>query len=764
MNLYQRPARLRGLSRALVLGGLVAWTGAQAGMTTDRHGNVGYDTAAECDAAVLAGSARPYQPFTQHPPLRREGEADVRTMTLRELASAEALASQLGFNAADYARGACDRGVGRSQGRDGVSGELVGKFVPYSPDMPVNVYLDAQGRPVRATMQQCDNHFGGPLPRPVGRAQAVSTATECFATVLVPARFEPRTEQVVKVAATQRHEVVPATYKTVTETVVVKPEGFREEPVPATYKDVAEQVLVKPAGVRVEVVPATYKTVTEQVEVTPQRKELKVMPATYKEVEEEVEITPATTRVETVPATYRTETEQVLTKAESVRYEPLALPLKTITEELERSEASERLEVVPATYRTVTERVVVREAGERLEAVPAVYETVTERVQVAEATREWKRGRAWIGRALEVKPVRGFTVGSDGKVDGSRVDGQWQTLDPNTVDDDVMCLVEIPAQYETVTRQVLKTPATVRKVEVPAEYATVTRQVVERAAETRKVGIPATFQNVRHQVIDVERLRAQGYRFDDKGDIVATPKGERVLRAAAVAGGQPGDSAGAESGEEGYVKEIRVPAEYRTVTRQVVATPASVRTVEVPAVTRSVKRRVVDTPARTEEVVIPATFKTVTRQVVDTPASSREIPVPAEHRTVTRRVVDTPASTRRIPVPAVTQTVERRVIDQPATLRTIEVPAEHETLTRQVKVADARTEQRAILCETNATPAKIQEIQRALRQAGFDPGPIDGVIREQTMAAVHRYQQARNLPVDGYLNLETVKGLGVAPQ
>ncbi len=809
MHVNQRPARLRGLCHALVLGGLVAWTGAQAGMTTDRHGNVGYDTAAECDAAMQAGTARAYQPFTEHPPLRREGEADVKRMTLRELASAEALASQLGFNAADYARGACDRGVGRSQGRDGVSGELVGKFVPYSPDMPVNVYFDAQGRPVRATMQRCDNHFGAALPRPVGRAQAVSTATECFATVLVPARFEPRAEQVVKVAATQRFEVVPATYKTVTEqvlvspeykrqipvpatyktvteTVVVKPEGFREEPVPATYKDVAEQVLVKPAGVRLEVVPATYKTVTEQVEVAPARKELKVVPATYKEVDEEVEVTPATTRVETVPATYRTETEQVLTKAESVRYEPLVLPLKTVTEELERSEASQRLEVVPATYRTVTERVVVREASEKLEVVPAVYETVTERIQVADATREWKRGRAWIGRALEVKPVRGFAVGADGKVDGSRVDAQWRTLDPNTVDDDVMCLVEIPAQYETVSRQVLKSAETVRKVVVPAEYATVTRQVQERAAETRQVEIPATFQNVKRQVIDVERLRAQGYRFDDKGDIVATPKGERVLRAAAVGSAKPADSAGAESGEEGYVKEVRVPAEYRTVSRQVVATPAAVRTVEVPATVRTVKRRVVDTPARTDEVVIPATFKTVTRQVVDTPASSREIAVPAQQRTVTRRVVDTPASTRRIPVAAVTQTVERRVIDQPATtreervpavykaetrqvidqpatVRAIDVPAEYETLTRQVKVDDARTEQRAILCETNATPAKIQQIQRALRQAGFDPGPIDGVIREQTMTAVHRYQQAKRLPVDGYLNLETVKALGVSP-
>jgi hypothetical protein len=33
------------------------------------------------------------------------------------------------------------------------------------------------------------------------------------------------------------------------------------------------------------------------------------------------------------------------------------------------------------------------------------------------------------------------------------------------------------------------------------------------------------------------------------------------------------------------------------------------------------------------------------------------------------------------------------------------------------------------------------------------------------MGAVNRYQQAKNLPVDGlgYLNIETVKALGVSP-
>jgi peptidoglycan hydrolase-like protein with peptidoglycan-binding domain len=84
-------------------------------------------------------------------------------------------------------------------------------------------------------------------------------------------------------------------------------------------------------------------------------------------------------------------------------------------------------------------------------------------------------------------------------------------------------------------------------------------------------------------------------------------------------------------------------------------------------------------------------------------------------------------------------------------------------VTKTVKVADARTEWRSILCETNATPGKIMDIQRGLKSAGFDPGPIDGVIRKKTMQAVNRYQEARGLPVDPYLNIETVKALGVNP-
>ena len=134
----QRPA-LFGLS-------LISWCALQAtaAVHTDPNGNVGYDTLAECVAAIESGSAKFYQPFTTHPPLKRAGEAEVRPMELKSL------------SVADYSKGSCDIGVGRSNNRDGVSALLIGKFVPYAPNMPVNAYFDSTGKLVRATMLQCD--------------------------------------------------------------------------------------------------------------------------------------------------------------------------------------------------------------------------------------------------------------------------------------------------------------------------------------------------------------------------------------------------------------------------------------------------------------------------------------------------------------------------------------------------------------------------------------------------------------------------------
>lgn len=280
-----------------------------------------------------------------------------------------------------------------------------------------------------------------------------------------------------------------------------------------------------------------------------------------------------------IPPQTETSYEQVVTReaTKKIMVEPAVYG--TEQETVLVSEASKKLMVKPATYKTVTEEIVVRPASTRLEVVPATYTTKTETVVVKEASTQWKRGRAWLGQAINTKTY----TSNDGRVD-----------------DEVMCLVEIPA----VTKQ---------------------------------------------------------------------------------------------------------------VTTRVEATPATTRTITIPEVRKTITKRVVDTPASTYEVEIPAQYKTVTVTKMITPPQEKVLEIPA-------------------------------VYGQVAKTKTI---------------SEGSYEWRSILCETNATPMKIKSLQQALSTAGYNPGPIDGIIRNQTMQAVNAYQKAKGLPVDQYINMETVKSLGL---
>jgi peptidoglycan hydrolase-like protein with peptidoglycan-binding domain len=100
-----------------------------------------------------------------------------------------------------------------------------------------------------------------------------------------------------------------------------------------------------------------------------------------------------------------------------------------------------------------------------------------------------------------------------------------------------------------------------------------------------------------------------------------------------------------------------------------------------------------------------------------------------------------------------------KIASPPAT-REIEIPAEYRTVTRREKVSDGRMAWRQTLCETNTSGSIVYKLQRALKNAGFDPGRIDGVIGPDTMGALKRYQSAKGLPQGG-LTLETLKSLDV---
>jgi peptidoglycan hydrolase-like protein with peptidoglycan-binding domain len=55
----------------------------------------------------------------------------------------------------------------------------------------------------------------------------------------------------------------------------------------------------------------------------------------------------------------------------------------------------------------------------------------------------------------------------------------------------------------------------------------------------------------------------------------------------------------------------------------------------------------------------------------------------------------------------------------------------------------------------------VREAQRALRDLGCDPGPIDGVFGPRTRAALAKYQTSERLPVTGELDALTLERLDV---
>lgn len=212
------------------------------------------------------------------------------------------------------------------------------------------------------------------------------TAGQCQALVVVPAQFEPRSEQVEIKEAAKTFEIVPA-----------------------EYEWTEEQVMVKPAGEELRIVPATYKTVTKEIEIEPVTVEKTVVPPKYTEVSDEIEARPAyltahnqggsrtfqsvgeALRLTEVPVQKESITRQVV--QEPARVENKEIEAKFETVEVQELDQEATVERVPfeAEYKTVRVRKLVKEAEEREVEIPAEYAEVKVFDKVADAQMRWEQ-------------------------------------------------------------------------------------------------------------------------------------------------------------------------------------------------------------------------------------------------------------------------------------------------------------------------------------------------------------------------------------
>lgn len=422
-------------------------------------------------------------------------------------------------------------------------------------------------------------------------------------------------------------------------------------------------------------------------------------------------------------------------------YAKVIIPAKyeTQTEDVVVSEASERIEVIPAKYETVQEKVMVQDASYQLIPVAPVYDSVSEKVEVTPASTHW---------TLTAK-------GKTRRASASLVSYAQQAGLPTGTAEPGQCFVEYykPAAFKTESESVLKKEASERIKVVPAKYEWAEEQVLVKEASQKVVQVPATYETVTEKVL-VSPATTEWKKGRGLVERIDNTTGEIMCL-------------------------VEIPAKYKTVSRKVLKTPASVKTIEIPAEYATQKVRKVIEPATEMREEIPAEYETVTRRVKvgeesvawfikgDVSASGsptgnemclRE--TPATYKTVTRQVLKSAAATKRVEIPAEYKTVTVRKLVEPATHRAIEIPAKMSTISKRVKISDERLEWRQVLCETNTTRDVIVKVQTALRDAGFHPGPIDGIMGRYTLGAIDKYQADKGLERGG-LTMKTLEALKV---
>lgn len=279
-------------------------------------------------------------------------------------------------------------------------------------------------------------------------------------------------------------------------------------------------------------------------------------------------------------------------------------------------------------------------------------------------------------------------------------------------------IITIPAQYETKTEQILIKEASTKIVPIPAVYETVTETIEVKPAATKLVEVPATFETVTERILTApESGKWESKNIYGSGSSSSTGGNSQyrgqVSTACLQGKGDPGDC--------NILCWVKIPAQYKTVTKKVEKTPATTNTIEIPAEYQTITRQVVKSPATTQTVEIPAEYRTITKRLLVSPAQTQEEVIPAEYSTVTK-----------------TQLVKKDGFT----------------------TSGAGNNWEEVVCDTKIDGNLIRNVQQALKNAGYYNGAIDGIQGGGTNSALKKYQQDNGLPV-GNMNIKTLKALGV---
>ena len=204
-----------------------------------------------------------------------------------------------------------------------------------------------------------------------------------------------------------------------------------------------------------------------------------------------------------IPETYEIQTEQVLDKPEHTEARVIPATFETVVERVMVKEQALTYRVVPPVFEIETEQLLVVPEQTETVVIPAEYETFTEQVLVRPSYITWKPGAGLFGRPQAAEDNVTLATG------------------------EVLCRVEVPAQYDAVTRTRLKSPERVDTRVVPARFRTVEKQVLREPARVIEEIVPAEYEEV-----EVQRLVTP-----EQQETIVVPATYKTIEKRTVTGG-----------------------------------------------------------------------------------------------------------------------------------------------------------------------------------------------------------------------------------
>lgn len=259
---------------------------------------------------------------------------------------------------------------------------------------------------------------------------------ECYAKVNVPAKYRVEQVDILKKEATERYQITPARFETQTKRVMTREASTRLRAIQPVLEVERDNFLVAPASTRWVRNSLNGESPLSDGE-----------------------------RSDLIAAGIELDDVAV----GSCLYEHYIEPvIKQIPNRVLISEATEKLSTQPAKYRTDSEEVLVKASYKRLIEVPTVFTKKQDRVLIEAAHSIWQKGT-----------------------------GPIQKIDNQT--GEIMCRVDIPAEYQTVDVEVVATEPLLTDVTEEAVYKTVNVQKLEADATEQRVPVAAEFKTMNRE-------------------------------------------------------------------------------------------------------------------------------------------------------------------------------------------------------------------------------------------------------------------------